>query len=360
MKYGDKELIKIESCIYKDQNNNFYFKFKINGKQHFFNATKEYRVKNKTQAKETLDEVKYKLRKKGTRDLSVKTFEFYFNEHLKDYNNKNTLAMYKRHWGWIEGYIGHLKPKQITSELIQSILNNEYKKKTDTVKEKLKFILSPVFRKLLKQGIIDLNPLDKITFPSPDTKLKGLAFRLQTPEKDLDKVALELFNNIKQIQDPRAKKNKKLFYLFSIMLLKRRSEILNYKFSDIKDGYLYVKAEYTKHNKDEILLLPEEILDEIEIIKQDNFNPDDKLVNMHFTWASTYFKTVAKKYPLMRLHDLRSLFFIIMVQRGHNMDMLDVCLSHSISGVRGHYLTGTDARKEKIFNDWFNFLRGIS
>ncbi len=359
MKYGNKTLNKIADGIYQvEKKNEFYFMFKLRNKKYMINATKDYSVKNKTQAKNILDDVKSTLRQKGHKDIKIRTFEFYFKEHLEKYTSKNTLDTYNRHWEWIKSSIGHLKPTQISRDTIKDLLDTVYKNKSDTVKEKLKFILSPVFRKLVKDEIIEFNPVDRVTFPSPKTQLDPLPSRLQMPEKEMLKVAQDVFESILGVEDERGRKNKRLFYLFSIMLLRRRSEILQYTYGDIKDGYLYVKKEYTKTNEPETIPLPKEILDEIKKVKI--IDPKEKLVKMHYTWASTYFKTIVKKYPQMRLHDLRSLFFIVMFQRGQSMDLLDVCLSHSIKGTRKSYLTAIAMRREDVFHDWWDVLRDNS
>jgi len=356
MKYGNKNLLKVEGNVYKvEGKTEFYFVFKIRGRKHIINATKDYGIKNKTKAIEQVGIVIRNQRDKGINNITSEPFEYYFTKHLEEYTSQHTLDAYNRHWGWIKPYIGHLKPSQIKRATIENLLNTVYKDKTDTVKEKLGYILSPVFRKLVKNGIIEYSPIDSIIFPAPKVQIEALPTRLMTPEKDMIKVAIEVFESILLVEDERGKKNKRLFYLFSIMLLRRRSEILQYTYGDIKDGYIYVKKEYTKHNEAEILLLPKEILDEI-----DNLNikdPNEKLVKMHYTWASSFFKTIVKQYPKMRLHDLRSLFFIVMFEKGQNMDILDVCLSHTIKGTRKHYLTAMATRKNDVFKEWWKVLR---
>jgi hypothetical protein len=46
-----------------------------------------------------------------------------------------------------------------------------------------------------------------------------------------------------------------------------------------------------------------------------------------------------------------------MFQREYGMDVLDVCLSHTIKGTRKDYLTAISMRKEAVFNDWWDVLR---
>jgi integrase len=127
----------------------------------------------------------------------------------------------------------------------------------------------------------------------------------------------------------------------------RRGEILNLKWSDIKNGSLTVRGEEAKNSQTRVIPLNEEARKVLRDWKSDNVwifpgSEESPLTTIKRSWAKV---RKDAKLPTLRFHDLRHTFATRLLQRGADIKTVSVLLGHRDIAVTARYLHATDESK---------------
>lgn len=286
-----------------------------------------------------------------------KTFESYFNEHLKTLQNKvkfgdkyNTNQTYKKYIKEPLGnkIISSIEEKDITKILSMMDANGlGNRRKLD-----VKTVLRPIFNMAMKNQIINFSPLDDIKFGKVKAKPE-ITYRVIM---DLETTAQTLYNNIMKIENVQDK----IILCIALMTARRKSEILKLDYSYIKGDKVFVPSEIAKTANVDEFPLPKEVLSLIPLLETSTgklftcnnqrptlqFNKIVKLSNIKFTEDNT-----------ITFHDTRNLFSTIMAKT-EGVYLVDRCLSHTQAAIMTKYMAFGYRDRKKVFEKYWDILRG--
>ncbi len=325
------------------------------------NFTKLFGCNTLKQTFDKFNEVKIELSKgnnpfKKKVSISLNSLWDERRKELKEGDHKYVLSSYyKKH---IEPIIGKMDIDEVDEKHLYRILNGTLKESGSSNRMKLKTILNPIFRKSIKKELIKNSPLEYIKFE----KLKFKEELSSILVNDYKIVSQKLYKGIKDLREDGQKYIEyKLSMYFGLMTVRRRSEILKYKHSNIIDGKLFVPSEYTKINKTDEFPLSEEMLELINKLPKDR----DELFTINRQTITKRFNKVVKdcniqltKGNTFTFHQCRNLFQSIMIPQTSNPPLVDRCLSHTQNNVMSIYLSFEYKNRKEVFEEYWDILRG--
>jgi len=354
----------------KDLDRHYVARFSYNGISYpQKNLTKLFNVRNLKEAKDKLNEIKYKLSQgldifSTINDNKVDSLIMeYFNKKSISYKRIG-IATYSKH---AKNVIGHLKINKVTKAHIETIIENmEQLNLSPSTIRKMRVYLNPIFKSAYESEVIHRNILNQVKFPSEQVK-PTLSSRLD--EHIIDAIR-KIYQTVLNESDDYAS-----MFLISIMCARRMGEILQIEYQDIKDKWVRVRAGTTKTYKDrhpdefvESYPLPKEVLERIDFKDK---KPNEKVfVHYHRTYLDKYKEMIdercnlsllplAKEYPI-RSHDNRN-FIISILSKQYGVETVgSVALSHNTrkSDINQRYSDDIeDTFKQEIFNSYWKILR---
>ena len=379
MKKGNRDLLKTKFpniYEYKNLNNGiseFYVKLIFRGINYgVINFTKKFPGQCTTVRKtnEYITEVK--------KDISVgkdpflttgDTLNDFFKQRLKMPMKEKTRGEYQGFYdNYIKKKIGRKPLHLITSDDLYDIIDKELKDKSARTQRFLRDVLNPIFTNASKKGKIPYNPFFDVKFKDKVTK-EGLKFRIQTSVLVFAREMHKAILNMSEVPKSKHQYNElQLMFLIVLENARRRGEVLQLQFSDITGKEVNVRAETTKTNRPDKYILSNnslEIIEKIRLQRDDNDNifsiPNSRVLEAFYMLIIR--KGGLEKYlyngKKFTMHDTRRLFIQVLVGDYHlNSDLVDTCLSHKQSSIRGIYLEYTDDQIYNVYKHYFKILRG--
>ena len=349
----------VYEVLNNDGTKSFIVRFSHGGKRYGNkNFTKLYGCNTPSQAYLKLQEIKIMLSKEINpfENKKTNTLDSYFEDYLSTITNKknhySTETFYNKHIK----HLGNKTIDKITEKDILNILNTSLKDKSNRTKKTLKIILGPIFKKALKNKEIELNPLEDIKFPKPQPK-REITLRVAD---DLIVTVKKIYNKV--LVEPDIER--RIVFLFALMTARRRTEILQLEWADIKGDKVVVPESITKTNIAEEYPLPQEIIELLEIYK--NINPKSKKIfSIRPDRVTKAFTQLVKEADIemikgqkITLHDTRNLFQSIMMNETFNPYLVDRCLSHVHHGsMLTTYLSFGYAKRKEVFERYWSIIR---
>ena len=351
-------------CVYEiianDTTKQYIVRFSYLGKNYGErNFSNLFGVRTAKQAFDKLQEVKVEIAK-GNNPFTKKiekTFESYFDEHLKTLKNKvkfgdkyNTNQTYKK---YIKEPLGNKSISSINEKDITKILNMmDAEGLGNRRKLDIKNVLKPVFNMAIKNQLIIFSPLDDIKFGKVKAKAE-ITYRVIT---DLEITVQTLYRHIMKMENLQDK----IILLINLMTGRRKGEILKLDYSYIKGDKVFVPAEIAKTANVDEFPLPKEVLSLIPFLGTSTgklftcnnqrptlqFNKIVKLSNIKFTEKNT-----------ITFHDTRNLFSTIMAKT-EEVYLVDRCLSHTQASIMTKYMAFGYSDRKKVFEKYWNIVRG--
>ncbi len=230
--------------------------------------------------------------------------------------------------------------------------------------KKIRSILNPIFQEAFESEVVKRNILKSVKMGADTVKPK-LTQRLNEPLRPA----------IRKIYQAalKEKNDYNLFFLISIMCVRRFQEIFLLEYEDIVDGIVHVRFETIKSDKK---LHPKLIIEEYPLPKEvlEIIGTEPKTGKLFKHWHRTYmdkyatmmkdkvdldYKPLAKEYPI-RSHDNRNFITSIMSKK-YGIDYIGAaCLSHhqEKSNVNVRYNNVEYEDKVEIYNEYWKILRG--
>jgi len=285
----------------------------------------------------------------GEKDRSVsEIIDYYIFQILpqRDYAD-NTLKLYTEKANHIKEHFKQVPINHITVLEIANFLNLYPDRSSNQHRQ----IFIQIFKHAVGKGLVDENIAEK-TLPKIEKK--------QRKRLSLEQFELIYRNAPLHIQNAMD---------LSLITLQRRSDISKMKFSDIKDGYLYVIQEKTKKHDtsylkikitNELQLIIDKCKDDIDspyIIHKRKLNNQNKL--MHKTFVSPRmitegFSNAMKKSGISNtsFHEIRALGIKLYKDKGIDPQKL---AGHSSSKMTKNYDSGHDEIRwiDIDFDKWF-------
>lgn len=253
--------------------------------------------------------------------------------------------IYMKH---IAPIIGKKKLEEIDMNIIHDLFKKLQKTETDGTVINLKKTINPTLDYAVDEGLIEKNPLNtrKVKKLTKKTKSLGkvpLKHRLVgMDDSRYIETARKLYNAALNFTKESAGVSQgkipdielQIAFLFVIMTGRRRSEMLNVKYSDITPyGTVKTRFETTKTGVLEEYLLPKEVLERLDKKKEGYIVP-----SLTKSTYGDYFRKLIDNLELplhnnmkIRGHDTRNLFLTIMSKETKNPFLCDTALSHSTS-----------------------------
>ena len=378
MKKGNRDLAKTKFpniYEYKNPNNGvseFYVKLIFRGTNYgVINFTKKFPGQCTTAKKtnEYIIEVKKDISEgKDPFVTTGDTLNDFFIQRLKMPMKAKTRGEYQGFYdNYIKNKIGRKPLHLITSDDLYDILDKELKDKSVRTQRFLRDVLNPIFTNASKKGKIPYNPFFDVKFKNKVTK-ESLKFRIQTSVLLFAREMYKAILNMSEVPKSKHQYNElQLMFLIVLENARRRGEVLQLKFSDITDNEVNVRTETTKTNKPDKYILSDTALEIIEKIKLQR-NSDNIFTIPNSRVLEAFYMLIIKKGGLEQylyngkkftIHDTRRLFIQILVGEYHlNSDLVDTCLSHKQSSIRGIYLEYTDKQIYDVYTQYFKILRG--
>ena len=325
------------------------------------NFTKLFGTRTARQTFEKLQEVKTELSKNNNpfKKQKGKTVNDYFNEFIKTQTNGDTKFGVKyRHENtynkFIKETIQNKNISDVTEDDIQYILDVVMKDKTERTKTEVRTVMNPLIKQAIKDSVLTYSVLDDIKF-SKKRKKDEITYRVRT---DLTVVVQRLYNAILRIEDVELK----IIFLIALMCGRRKGEILKLEYSYIKNNKVYAPRAITKTSVTDEYILPSEVVDLL--TELDTYNKGKLFTCKNWT-PSTKFNSLVKQVDIeysennsISISDTRTLFSSIMSTKTHNTDLVDRCLTHIQTTVRGHYQSFDYKSRKEIFEQYWKILRG--
>lgn len=144
----------------------------------------------------------------------------------------NTMKVRKNQLATLEDEFGSMPLNAITTRDIASFLERYIECDKKSMAVALRSVLSDIFREAIVEGYIDKNPVEPTRAPAPEVK-RG-------------RLVLEQFNVLRSVADNYSPWVRSSFEL-ALVTGQRREDISLFRFSDIKDGRLFITQEKTGH-----------------------------------------------------------------------------------------------------------------
>lgn len=324
------------------------------------NFTKMYGCITLTQTQNKLNEIKYQLSLGSNpfEKVQSETINKYFEIYLNSFKNEKTkyvnITFYNKH---IKPIIGEKQINAVTLTDLNIILNGTLKDKSDRTKKTLKNIMNPIFDKAIRNQKIKFNLTKDINFKKPKPKIE-LTSRVS---EDLIVIAQKLYSQIISMNDLELK----IIFLFSLMTVRRRSEILRLCWNDIVDNKVFVPENITKTNVVDEFPLSEIIINLLQSFKNEKSQPTDLLFTIKEDKVTRQFNDIVKssniqivKNQKFTLHDCRNLFQSIMILKSGNALLVDRCISHNQNSksILNVYLSFAYEDRKKVFEEYWTVL----
>jgi len=343
----------------KNKRKSFYVRFKYRGVDYYLkNFTYHFGSRNASAANDAIITAKGIIANGGNpfekKQVIKTTLNDYFYIYIKNIQGEDKYIKTKYYEKHIKPIIGNKKLDTIEEEHIHKVLNSPtLKNLSRRSKNTTRMILSPIFKKAIKNKLMTINPLEEIKFVK-STKKKPLESKLVDDEKT---VVQKIYNLIMAMEDLELK----TIFLFALMVGRRRSEILRLTREDIRDDKVFASYEITKTQIDEKYPLPSEIIKLLNILPNDN--PIFKYHKDHVT--KQYTKMIKEsdiqfsKNEHITFHETRHLFTSIMTIETRNFNLVDKCISHTKNEDRqSTYLSFSYENRKKVFEDYWEICRG--
>lgn len=287
----------------------------------------------------------------STRKSDNPTLDKFFHEFQELRKETISENRHKTGYWFYEKYVPvslrNQKLTVITSADLQKIINqmiNEGKKGSYivTVKE----LFSPLYKKAMEYGLVDKNITDHLKFPKYDnTRYFSL------PD---DKVKL-LITEIMNIPDN--------YYrvMFMFLLRGRRSnEVRSLMWEDVnfKNKSYIIRDHNNKTRKNDMYLLDDEIVEHLEIIKEDKglLFKSPKTGNKLTAIPKSLWKRIQENIGItMRIHDFRHLLGFTLVNNNVPLESISRALGHSKITTTQRYSN----QKEQMAKDAVDVYLGI-
>jgi len=345
--------------IGKNKRKSFYVRFKYRGVDYYLkNFTYHFGSRTASAANDAIIIAKGIILNGGNpfkKEQVIKTtlndYFYIYIENVKGDDKYIKIKYYEKH---IKPIIGSKKIDTIEEEHIYKVLNSPtLKDLSHRSKRTTKMILSPIFKKAMKDKLITSDPLEDIKFIK-STKKKPLASKLVDDQKI---VVQKIYNLVMTIEDLELK----TIFLFALMVGRRRSEILRLTREDIFDDKVFASYEITKTDIHEEYPLPCEIVELLNKLPKNN--PIFKYHKDHIT--KQYTKMIKRsdikfsKNEHITFHETRHLFTSIMTVETGNFNLVDKCISHAKREDRQDtYLSFSYENRKKVFEDYWEICRG--
>jgi len=380
---GYKNIYEVQSGANKKE---YVATWTQNGRQYpQKNLTKLYGATTAKQAADKLNEIKVLIArgedpfaKNGKSDLK-KSFTDLVLQEIQDrlvgedyrYIQKK---IYMKH---IAPIIGKKKLEQIDMNTIHDLFSKLQKTESAYTIIDLKKTINPTLDYAADEGLIDKNPLSTRKVKKLTKKSKALGkiplkhrlvgmddSRYIETAKILYNAALNFTKvSIGITQGKIPDIELQIAFLFVIMTGRRRSEMLNVKYSDITPyGTVKTRLETTKTGVLEEYPLPKEVIDRLGKKKEGFIVP-----SLTVSTYSDYFGKLIDSLELplhndmkIRGHDTRNLFLTIMSKETKNPFLCDSALSHSKSQYK-MLLTYYEPDLQdyiELFEQYWELLRG--
>ncbi|MFN7015266.1 MAG: tyrosine-type recombinase/integrase, partial [Bacteroidia bacterium] len=208
------------------------------------------------------------------------------------------------------------------------------------------------FTYLIKQGIVEKNPLSKIIAPKIPKRLPAFV-----PKNSID----ELFENVHFSDDFKGKRDKLIFEIFYSTGI-RLSELINIKPCDIDEANKSIKV-LGKRNKERIIPIQQSLLEKINDLisyTKSNINTSENYLfltekgkkiypRLVYTIVNTYLSrvaTITQKSP----HVLRHTFATHMLENGADINAIKELLGHSSLSATQIYTHNTIEKLKNIYD----------
>ena len=362
---GFPNIYKLEMA---DGTTNFIAKFIYNGKRYpEKNLTKLYGSRTAKTAFEKLSSLKDESSRTGNADIfnvksnKVDDLLFKYLDTKSDTYNKRSRIAYNKH---VKPIIGHLFIHNVKKEHIETIKKNmeDLGLASATIK-KIKTILNPIFQEAFEDEVVKRNILKSVKMGADTVKPK-LTQRLNEPLRPA----------IRKIYQAalKEKNDYNLFFLISIMCVRRFQEISLLEYEDIIDGVVNVRFETIKSDKKlhpkliiEEYPLPKEVLEIIgteiksgKLFKYVYRTYMDEYATMIKDKVDLAYKPLAKEFPI-RSHENRNFITSIMSKK-YGIDYIGIaCLSHQEekSNINVRYSDIEYKDRKKIYKEYWKILR---
>lgn len=272
-------------------------------------------------------------------------------------SSAHTISAYKKDleqfFQYLQTHYQVSSPKEVEHTFVRSwmayLMENGISAKA--INRKLSSLRS-FFTYLIKQGLLDKNPLSKIIAPKIPKRLPSFI-----PKNSID----ELFENIHFSNDFKGKRDQLIFDVFYSTGI-RLSELVNIKKSDIDTSNKTIKV-LGKRNKERIIPVSEALLSKInEFLKFTDANiktaenylflteKGKKIYpRLVYTIVNTYLSRVAtikQKSP----HVLRHTFATHMLENGADINAIKEILGHSSLSATQVYTHNTIEKLKNVYN----------
>jgi len=349
------------------------------------NLTKLFGAKTALQASNKLNEIKLLIargedpfEKNNTSDLKTSFTELVIREiHDRKSSEQYKYTQEKIYMKHIAPIIAKKKLEDIDINLIHDLFKKLQKTENPGTIINLKKTLNPTLDFAVDEGLIEKNPLNsrkvkKLTKNSNAVGKVPLKHRLVGRD---DSRYIETARKLYHAANNFTKKGIgvtqskipdiefQIAFLFVIMTGRRRSEMLNVKYSDITSyGTVKTRYETTKTGVLEEYPLPKEILERLGKKKEGFIVP-----SLTTSTYGDYFRKLIDNLDLplhndmkIRGHDTRNLFLTIMSKETKNPFLCDTALSHSASQYK-MLLTYYEPDLQdyiELFERYWDILRG--
>lgn len=260
----------------------------------------------------------------------LEQFFQYLQEHYQTQEPQQVEHSFIRSW------IAHLMEGGISAKAINRKLSS----------------LRSFFTYLIKQGILDKNPLSKIIAPKIPKRLPTFV-----PKNSID----DLFENVHFSDDFTGKRDMLIFDVFYSTGI-RLSELVNIKQSDIDEANKTIKI-LGKRNKERIIPLQESLLIKINkfiTFTKTNINTAENYLfltekgkkiypRLVYNIVNTYLSrvaTITQKSP----HVLRHTFATHMLENGADINAIKELLGHSSLSATQVYTHNTIEKLKKVYD----------
>ncbi|KEJ96321.1 Site-specific recombinase XerD [Pseudosulfitobacter pseudonitzschiae] len=144
-----------------------------------------------------------------------------------------------------------------------------------------------------------------------------------------------------------------------VLTAARRSEIADLKWSEVVDGWIQLSEDRTKNGKPHVIPLSPEAMAIIEAQPRTS----------DYVFADRVLNRVKASLPVFdtgdyRLHDLRRAFATHSTERGARVEVVELCLGHSLGNVLGRIVATynqaelLDARRS-VLESWSRLITGV-